>query len=72
MRNRPSTTYKTDTIFHNDFLEVLEDCINESNLNHDQKVETNLMLYRHFYEHKVNHNAIVIKPTFKPRIIMDY
>ncbi len=37
MNNKPSKYYKTNSVFHNNFLEILEDCINESNYNNKQK-----------------------------------
>ena len=39
MKNKPSNYYKTDKIFHNDFLEILEDCIEESNYKSNEKMK---------------------------------
>ena len=65
---KPSKYYKTDATFHNHFLEVLEDCIAESDLPTTQKEEMIMALYRKFHEAKYERKSV--KPSFEPRYIM--
>ena len=65
---KPSKYYKTDDTFHNNFLEILEDCINESNYNNKQKNEIINVLYKNFYDCNKNKNAINV--NFKARIVL--
>ena len=63
----------SDTVFHNNFLEVLEDCINESNYDKDTKKQLVNILNRNFNvttlkESKRLHKKIVGK-KFLPKYI---
>ena len=63
----------SDTVFHNNFLEVLEDCINESNYDKDTKKQLVNILNRNFNvttlkESKRLHKKIVGK-NFLPKYI---
>ena len=68
MNNKPSKYYKTNSVFHNNFLEILEDCINESNYNNKQKNEIIKVLYKNFYD--CNKTNKIINASFKARIIL--
>ena len=68
MNNKPSKYYKTNSVFHNNFLEILEDCINESNYNNKQKNEIIKVLYKNFYD--CNKTNKIINTNFKARIIL--
>ena len=63
----------SDTVFHNNFLEVLEDCINESNYDKDTKKQLVNILNRNFNvttlkESKRLHKQVVGK-NFLPKYI---
>ena len=53
---KPSTYYSLpeNIKVHNNFLEILEDCINESTLTSEQKQETSTVLYKYFCDDSVN------------------
>ena len=70
---KPSTYYSLpkNIKVHNNFLEILEDCINESTLTSEQKQETSTVLYKYFCDDSVNKGDKIIKPKFKPRFIME-
>ena len=57
-------------MFHNNFLEVLEDCIVESNYDQEVKDEVILVLYREFYDAINVKDKKVIGRNLKPRIIV--
>lgn len=67
---RPSKHYETDRVFHNNLLEVLEDCIIESNYDQEVKDEVILILYREFYDAVNVKDKKVIGRNLKPRIIV--
>lgn len=69
-QQRPSKYYETDRVFHNNLLEVLEDCIIESNYDQEVKDEVILILYREFYDAVNVKDKKVVGRNLKPRIIM--
>lgn len=63
----------SDTVFHNNFLEVLEDCINESSYDNKTKDQLVNILNRNFYETTLKeskrlHKQVVGK-NFLPKYI---
>jgi len=68
MGRKPSNYYKTNAVFHNEFLEILEDCVTESSLKPDEKYDTILVLYQSFFDCKAYGNVVKLK--FKPRYIL--
>jgi len=72
---RTSYFESSDTVFHNNFLEVLEDCINESSYDKKTKEQLEKILNRNFHtttlkESNRLHKQIVgkeFKPKFKER-----
>lgn len=68
---KPATHYKTDKVFHNYFLEILEDCIVESKLNRKEKDEMINILYHNFYD-ILKERKQTIKPSFKPRYLQGW
>ena len=63
----------SDTVFHNNFLEVLEDCINESSYDNETKYQLVNILNRNFNvttlkESKRLHKQVVGK-NFLPKYI---
>ena len=69
LQHRPSKYYETDRVFHNNLLEVLEDCIIESNYNQEVKDKVILILYREFYDAINVKDKKVVGRNLKPRII---
>lgn len=70
LQQRPSKYYETDRVFHNNLLEVLEDCIIESNYDQEVKDEVILILYREFYDAINVKDKKVLGRNLKPRIIV--
>ena len=69
LQQRPSKYYETDKVFHNNLLEVLEDCIIESNYDQEVKDKVILILYREFYDAINVKDKKVVGRNLKPRII---
>jgi len=67
---RPSKHYATDSVFHNNLLEVLEDCVVESDYSNQIKQQVILILYTEFYDTTPKGRSVLGK-SLKPKYVME-